>query len=65
MTTTRTSPTLDRTGNSGDELDHLYCCDSDLALCGTDVSGHEDNDADGTCIVCLDLEFQPCPSCDD
>lgn len=46
--------------SAGDELDHIYCCDPDLALCGTDISGHEDNDADGTCVVCLDLEFAPC-----
>jgi hypothetical protein len=46
--------------SEGDELDHIYCCDPDVALCGTDISGHEDNDADGTCIVCLDLEFAPC-----
>lgn len=63
MTTTQSAPTVGRTSGGPDELDHLYCCDPDLALCGTDISGHEDNDADGTCVVCLDLEFAPCRLC--
>jgi len=45
----------------GDGLDHLYCCDPDLALCGIDISGHhEDDSLPGTCVVCLALEFAAC-----
>ncbi|GAA3384404.1 hypothetical protein [Streptomyces racemochromogenes] len=60
MTATQPTPTARRTSGSPDELDHLYCCDPDIALCGTDISDHEDNGADGSCIVCLDLEDNPC-----
>lgn len=50
-----------------DDTTHIFCCDPDTALCGWDVSdtpevpdgvGHD-------CIVCLDLEMQPCPICGD
>ncbi|MCX4450643.1 hypothetical protein [Streptomyces sp. NBC_01789] len=59
---TALAPTPDRatTGNSG--LDHIYCCDPGLALCGTDVSDvpEIDPDSDITCVVCADLEDHPC-----
>lgn len=54
-----------------DDLDHIYaCCNSDLALCGADLSDVPFADDDGpnwedtpdTCVVCLDLEAQGhCP----
>lgn len=48
----------------GDDLDHIYCCDPNIALCGTDISDQpEDDNAEGTCVVCLDLEFALCRLC--
>ena len=36
------------------ELDHIYCCNPDLALCGTDIStmGYADHQQ-ATCVVCV------------
>lgn len=47
---------------AGDRLDHIYCCNPDRALCGTDVSNMPEID-DANCVVCLALEEQPCPDC--
>lgn len=42
---------------SADDLNHVYCCDPDVALCGTDISGDEEVEYDtANCVVCLDLE---------
>jgi hypothetical protein len=39
----------------------IVCCDDDTALCGRDVSSDPwTPDDDVTCVVCLDLENQPC-----
>ncbi|WP_200309624.1 hypothetical protein [Streptomyces adelaidensis] len=63
--TTAPAPASSDTGDPNDRTTHLICCDWNLALCGLDVSnetivsegiGHD-------CIVCLDLEGQPCPRC--
>lgn len=50
-----------------DDLTHMFCpCSPDWSLCGQDVSDVEavsewaDEDE---CVVCLDLEWQPCPRC--
>ncbi|MFH8867153.1 hypothetical protein [Streptomyces griseus] len=46
------------------DLNHIYCCNPDLALCGTDLSTHPIvgiDDAD--CVVCLDLEDDECADC--
>jgi hypothetical protein len=55
--------------STGDDLAHVYCCNPDVALCGTDVTGvPEVPDEDTTCVVCLDLEdadFACCPTCPD
>lgn len=46
------------------DLNHIYCCDHDRALCGADVSGDPEVDIDDAdCIVCLDLEDATCPRC--
>ncbi|MFF8997104.1 hypothetical protein ACF1GW_30780 [Streptomyces achromogenes] len=64
--TTAPAPVADTTGYDN-ETTHVYCCDPNTALCGWDVSdtpevpdgvGHD-------CIVCTDLETQPCPICGD
>jgi hypothetical protein len=60
------APAPDRTTTGSGDLDHVYCCDPDLALCGTDVSDvpEIDPDTDVDCIVCNDLDGQPCsPDC--
>lgn len=53
----------------GPEARHYYCeCNSDIAICGEDVSAsHEcpDDDSCGCvpCVVCDDLIWTPCPRC--
>jgi hypothetical protein len=43
------------------DLTHVYCCNPDLALCGEDVSNTPEVDQDEQlCMVCEDLEEQPC-----
>lgn len=55
-----TAPQPSTTGTDTD-LTHLYCCDPDIAICGEDLSGTPEVDEDGQlCVVCEDLEFQPC-----
>lgn len=55
------------TSGTTDNLDHVYCCNPDAALCGTDISGHEFASFDvADCVVCADLEAvgAPCsPTC--
>lgn len=50
-----------------DTLYHIFCeCDEDLGLCGLDISDYaisDPLDGDPVCVVCLDLEFVPCPRC--
>jgi len=47
-----------------DDLDHLYCCDPDLALCGSDLNDVSEDQMVGVlCVVCEDLEWRPCPEC--
>lgn len=43
-------------------VDHLYCCDRSLALCGADITDTSEVD-DADCVVCLDLDRLPCPRC--
>lgn len=51
-----------RSTDDGDELTHLWCCDPDVALCGSDISNsvelYEGETIAGSpeCIVCEDLE---------
>lgn len=62
------APTAGDTGMD-DELDHIYCCDPDRALCGRDISGVEEEECeewscdDHPCVVCEDLEGRPCERC--
>lgn len=59
------APAIESSRSSGQSpLNHIFCCDRDTALCGADVSNDpivELEEAD--CVVCLDLEEQPCPYC--
>lgn len=64
---TSPAPLLERpTQGAADELDHIVCCQEDIAICGTDTSGlpwtwgMRDGRA---CIVCADLEPLPCREC--
>ncbi|MGW3321095.1 hypothetical protein [Streptomyces virginiae] len=65
MSDTRIAPTVDRADGATDELDHLYCCDPDTALCGTDISDSPElfDDGETTCVVCVDLADAGCPQC--
>ncbi|WUH94609.1 hypothetical protein OG900_33640 [Streptomyces sp. NBC_00433] len=52
--------------SSDDGLDHVYCCDPDIALCGTDISGADFAAFDAaSCVVCADLDDTdaPCARC--
>ncbi len=49
-----------------DDLNHWYCCDPDLALCGIDLTdvAEMDDDEEVNCAACLDLAGKPCsPKC--
>ncbi len=47
-----------------DDLNHIVCCNPDLALCGADASDAEWGDIDveepDDCVVCRDLEGGSC-----
>ncbi len=63
MTATQAIP-KPRSTPPSEAINHIYCCNPDLALCGVDVSAHPVVDIDDAdCIVCLDLEDQTCPTC--
>lgn len=50
----------------GSDLDHLYCCNSDLSLCGLDIADLDELEEfpeDDLCIVCRELEEKPCERC--
>lgn len=46
-----------------DNLDHLVCCDDNLATCGTDVTDVTWVDSPTTCPTCayIDEHDLPCP----
>lgn len=49
-----------------DSVDHLFCCDIDLSLCGLDISNQvfiEDPNNGNLCLVCDDLIEVECPNC--
>lgn len=62
-TTTSTEPAISTTSDSG--MNHIFCCDPDTAWCGTDVSNDSEvgPDTEIDCVVCAELEDQPCPIC--
>lgn len=62
MPETLTALSLARSEGGTTDITHVWCCDPDVALCGEDVST-EPEVPDGVgidCVVCVDLEDQPC-----
>ena len=54
------------TATEAEETCHLFCCDMDLSTCGTDISDEAvvyDPPRGAVCVVCDDLDWQPCPRC--
>lgn len=53
---------------SDDDIDHIYCCNPDLALCGKDVTGEpmtdHDRDNGKFCELCVSFEELDLP-CND
>lgn len=45
---------------TGPQIFHWYCCDPNIAYCGTDLSGVPKKDEGDMCVVCEDLEDEPC-----
>lgn len=39
----------------GDDVDHYYCCDDDIGLCGADLTGmaYMDRGPDWDCPLCV------------
>jgi hypothetical protein len=63
VTALATAPAPTRAGGPT-SLNHIFCCEPDIALCGADISGDEIVDYDDAdCVVCLDLEDKTCPRC--
>lgn len=54
-------------GDDGDEVQHFWCCDPDMAHCGRDLTGAVDVDSVAepmdVCIVCVDLQPVDAESC--
>lgn len=64
MTTLAPEPTVTDPAST-DGLDHIVCCDDDVALCGLNVADHEwgTGDPQPTCVVCRELQGKPCRIC--
>jgi hypothetical protein len=60
---TALTPELGDTDTDGNGITHVVCCNEDIALCGTDVSGQPfvGGDFPVDCVVCLDTDA--CPGC--
>ena len=71
MTPVETQPAQDVCGHSDDDVCHVSCCeDENTALCGTDLSSHEEVDPshpDPDCHHCASVDATydcatgPCP----
>jgi hypothetical protein len=70
-TATVTEPVLDLIGSDEDDVEHLYCCDPDVAVCGLDLSDYDENDDPiddcKICELCERAKHLPCanPKCPD
>ncbi|MFI6249004.1 hypothetical protein [Streptomyces sp. NPDC051016] len=64
MSTLILAPAPLTSDDAADET-HVVCCNRDLALCGSDVTELPwvGDEVEATCVVCRDLEGQPCPRC--
>lgn len=60
-----TEPKSFEDGGDSDDLVHVACeCSEELSLCGVDLTSEAgDFTDDEMCVVCKDLEPQPCPRC--
>jgi hypothetical protein len=63
---TLTRPVPPSAGNDDPEVDHLTCCDDDIAMCGEDLSGAEWCESPGDRPVCplcalVAEDGLPCP----
>jgi hypothetical protein len=65
MPETTTALVESPTNNGPTDTVHWWCCNPHIGLCGTDLTNtpEVDDDTDVTCVVCLDLDHQPCPHC--
>lgn len=69
--TTLAEPDVTPAQSDGDgDVDHLYCCDPDLSLCGLDIAGLEfgcGDDSQPVCPTCRAARSDPCgdPACPD
>lgn len=62
--TTSTLPAPTRSDTAGDDLDHFYCCDENVAMCGVDLTGVPEADNVGDlCPLCalVNESGLPCP----
>lgn len=65
LVVSRPDPKLVDAQSVGD-VDHLYCCDPDLALCGLDLTGVPDYpEFDEDCALCVLVheDSYRCPRC--
>jgi hypothetical protein len=62
------APATSHTDDNDDSwLDHWYCCDPRVALCGAAIVEWDDDEVcpEHECVVCRDLLEVPCsPRCD-
>lgn len=66
MSTATLAVAAPRRSAASSDLDHLYCCDPDLSLCGLDIADLdelEDFPDEDLCIVCRELGELPCERC--
>lgn len=65
-TTTAPSPVIVSATATESDLSHTVCeCDENAALCGLDVTEFpwDDDEDSPECVVCEDLDDQPCERC--
>lgn len=53
------------TNTTGVEIFHMFCCDENVAMCGTDVTGLPRTSGEGEqeCVVCVALDALDCAVC--
>jgi hypothetical protein len=66
---TETAPAPVTTDTGDSDLDHVFCCEPTMALCGVNIAGDPVNEGEWTeddpdlCVVCVDLSDLPCERC--
>lgn len=63
-TTTHLDPSPTNT-DDGPDISHIYCHNPNRSLCGEGLTNMEESDGtkEQHCVVCVDLEKQPCKKC--